>query len=109
MPLSHSMMQGGPPIAVGRVQRALVLDQQVHHGHGAHGGGAVEGVLASFVADAGGCRGVLVGVGEELTGYVEIVFGGYEVDHGLTRLRKGGRKVVGVSRWSSWSEVGLGW
>lgn len=77
------MMQRRPAVGVGRIQRALVLDQQVDHGYGADGGGAVEGVLASFVADAGGGRSVLVGVGEELAGYVEVVFGGYEVDHGL--------------------------
>lgn len=53
MTLSHSMMQGGPPVIVGCVQRALVVDQQVDHGHRAHGGGAVEGILASLVADAG--------------------------------------------------------
>lgn len=53
MSFGDSMVQRGPAVGVGGIQRALVVDEQGHHGDGAHGGGAVEGVLASFVADAG--------------------------------------------------------
>jgi hypothetical protein len=43
-----------------------VLEQQVEHGHRADGGGAVQGILAALVADAGRrCRGVGL---EELAG-----------------------------------------
>lgn len=83
MSLSHSMMQRRPSITVRRVQRAFVLDQEIHHGHGTHGGGTVDGVLATFVADAGGGGGVLEGVGEELAGDIKVVLGGHKVDYSL--------------------------
>ena len=78
MPLSNSVVQRGLPGAVGRVQRAAVLEQQVDHGHGAHGRGPVEGVLAALVAYAGRRgRGVLL---EELAGHVEVGLGCEEVE-----------------------------
>lgn len=78
--LGHGVVQRRLPVAVGGVERALVLGEQVDHGDGADGGGAVERVLAAPVADAGrGGRGVV----EEPAGYVQVVLGGYEVDYRL--------------------------
>lgn len=81
--LGHGVVQRRLAVAVGGVQRALVLQEQADHGHGAHGGGAVEGVLAAPVADPGRRRG---GVVEETPGDVEVVLGGDEVDDRLARV-----------------------
>lgn len=80
MTLGDGVVQRRLAVAVGRVQRALVLQQEVHHGHGADGRGAVEGVLAAPVPHAGRRRGL---VREEPAGDVEVVLGGDEVDDGL--------------------------
>jgi hypothetical protein len=81
------MMQRRLPGAVGRVDGAAVLDQQVDHGHRADGGRAVQRVLPALVADAGrGRRGVVL---EELAGQVEVGFGGQEVEGCLLRFRLG--------------------
>lgn len=77
---SNSMMKRREALAVGRVEGAPVAQEERHHGHGADGGGAVDGVLAAAVADAGRCRRV---GGEEEAGDVEVLFGGDEVEGGL--------------------------
>lgn len=53
MTLGDGVVQRCLAVAVGRVEGAPVLQQQAHHGRGADGRGAVEGVLAAAVADAG--------------------------------------------------------
>jgi hypothetical protein len=78
MPLSNSVMQRRLPGAVGRVDGAAVLDEQVDHGHRADGSRPVQRVLPALVADAGrGCRGVVL---EEFAGQVQVGFGGEEVE-----------------------------
>lgn len=52
MSLSDGVVQGREALAVGGVEGAAVPEQQRRHGHGADGGGAVDGVLAAAVADA---------------------------------------------------------
>lgn len=39
----HTVMQRGQPGDVSRVQWTLVVEEEVHHGHGADGGGSVQG------------------------------------------------------------------
>lgn len=56
MTFGHSVVQRSVAGAVRGVQRAPVLEQQGHHGHGAHGSGAVDGVLATLVPDSRGYR-----------------------------------------------------
>jgi hypothetical protein len=51
--LSDSMMKRGEALVVRRIQGAPVLQQEHHHGHGTDGRGAMDGVLAAAVADAG--------------------------------------------------------
>lgn len=51
--LRDSMMKRGEALTVRRIQGALVLQQEHHHGHGTDGCGAMDGVLAAAVADAG--------------------------------------------------------
>lgn len=81
MPLGNGMMQRRLAGAIGGIQRAAVLQQQVDHGHRAHGRGTVQGVLAALVAHAGrGRRGVLL---EQPAGHVEIGLGGEEMESGL--------------------------
>ncbi len=81
MPLSNSMMQRRLASRVGRVDRAAVFDQEVQHRHGAHGGGAMQRVLAALVAHARRGRGRVAL--EELPGEVEVGFRGEEVEGGL--------------------------
>ena len=85
------MMQGRQTGDVGGVQGAPVLEQQAHHGHGADGGGAVEGRLAARVLDAGGGA-----VGDERARGVEVVFRGGEVEGCLDGA--GGQQPVLGSR-----------
>lgn len=60
-----------------------MLEKQVDQRDRTDGGGAVEGILASLVADADGSgRFVLF---EELAGEVEVGLGGYEVEDCLER------------------------
>lgn len=92
MALGDGVVQRRLAVAVGRVEGALVLQQQAHHGRRADGRGAVEGVLAAAVADARG-RGRLVG--EEPAGDVEVVLGGYEVNDGLYVWAYGRRRSDG--------------
>lgn len=77
VPLRNGMVQRCLAGAVGRVERAAVLDEQVEHGHGADGGGAVQRVLAALVADArrGGGRVLF----EQPAGEVEVGLGREEV------------------------------
>lgn len=51
MSLSDCMMQSCVSGDICGVQWALVLDQQVDHGHRADGGSPMEGILASFIPD----------------------------------------------------------
>lgn len=51
--LRNSMMKRGEAFIVRRVQGAPVLQQQHHHGHGPDGCGAMDGVLAAAVTNAG--------------------------------------------------------
>lgn len=68
------MMQGRQPRPVTRIQRALILQHEVHHGYRTDGCGAVERQLLAFVFYAGGGA-----VGEEFAGCGEVVFRGGEV------------------------------
>lgn len=78
MALGDGVMQRRLPGAVGGVERALArLEQQVDHGRGADGGGAVDGVLAAAVAHAGRGRGVMV---QQLARHVHVVLGRDEVE-----------------------------
>jgi hypothetical protein len=75
------MVQGRLPGAVGRVEWAVVLNQEVEHRHRAHSGGSVDGVLAALVAHAGRCRrSVLL---KELAGKIQVGLGRQEVKGGL--------------------------
>ena len=60
MTFSDRMMQSCLPCAVGGIERTLVGQHQLYHGHGADCGGTVQGKLATLVFDAGRCF-----VGEE--------------------------------------------
>ena len=80
MPFGDRVMQRRVPGQVGRVQGAPVLDQQIHHRHGTHRRGPVQGVLAAFVADARRGGRLLL---EQLLGDFEVVLGGYEVEDRL--------------------------
>lgn len=63
MALGDCVVQGRVALAVSRAQRAAILKQQADHGRGADGCGAVNGILATVVADPG--RGGGIGVEEE--------------------------------------------
>jgi len=52
MPLSYSMMKRGLPRAVGCVDGAAMLNEQVDHGHRANGGSPVQRILAALILDA---------------------------------------------------------
>ena len=85
MPFGDRVMQRRVPGQVGRVQGAPVLDQQIHHGHGTHRRGPVQGVLAALVADARRGRRLLL---EQLLGDLEVVLGRYEVEDRLVSGRE---------------------
>lgn len=89
-------MQRRLPINIRRVQRALVLDQQVDHRHRAHRRGPVQGVLAPLVPDPGGGGWLVV---KEFARDVDGVLGGYEVYDCLAGIilragREGGGRVL---------------
>lgn len=52
MSLGDSVVEGRVALVVRRIQGAPITQEKGHHGHAAHGGGAVDGVLAPLVADA---------------------------------------------------------
>lgn len=79
--LGYGVVQRRVALVVCWIQRAAVREQQANHGRGAGGGGAVHGVLAAAVVNPSRGRGL--GVGDEQTGHVQILFGGHEVKRGL--------------------------
>lgn len=83
MSLGHGVMQRRLPGAVGRVQRAAVLQQQVHHGRRAHGRRPVQRVLAATVAHAGRRRRRAA---EQRPGQVEVVLGRDKVEDRLAAV-----------------------
>ena len=92
------------------VKRAVVVEQQLDHGHGAHGGGPVQRVLAALVPDARRDGGL---IGEQLAGHLEVVLGGDEVEYGLfvripykvsCLLRAGYVPSTGYSVLKDWEE-----
>jgi len=78
MTLGDGVVQRGVALAVGGVKGAHVAEEQGDDGVCADGGGAVDGVLAAGVADAGG--GLVL---DEEAGDVEVLLGGDEVKGGL--------------------------
>ena len=55
MAFSNSMVQCCKIIGVCGVKGRVVLDQELNHGSKTVGGGAVDWILAMFVADTNGC------------------------------------------------------
>lgn len=53
MALRNSMVKRRETLIIRRIQGALVLQQEHNHGDGTDGCGAMDGVLAAAVADAG--------------------------------------------------------
>lgn len=56
MTLCDGMVERCIALVVGGIQRTLVLKQEEDHRRGARGGSAVDGVLATAVADPSRCR-----------------------------------------------------
>ena len=100
------MVQRRVPGDVGRVQRAVVLEEQVHHGDGAHGSGPVQRVLAARVPDPRGRRRLAL---QQLARHLDVVLGRHEMHNRLhqecqlrriqlspltTHCRKGGGQAM---------------
>lgn len=82
MALGNSVVKGCVALAVGGVQGAPVLEKEEHHGRGTGGGGAMDGVLTTTVADASGCWRFAF---DEKTGDIQVLLGSHEVEGSLLR------------------------
>ena len=80
MAFRHGMVQCRVAGDVGRIQRGLVLQEQVDHRNRAYSSGAVQRVLAALVP-CSRSRGRLPI--EKLSGHLEVVLGRYEMHGGL--------------------------
>jgi hypothetical protein len=84
MAFSNSMMQRRLSRNITRINRALMLDQQVNHRHRAHGSSAMNSVLASFVLYT--CRSGRLLIEQESSG-VNVLFRGDKVKCCLSLVR----------------------
>ena len=79
--LGNGMVQRREPLNIRGVERTAVAEEEGHHGGGSHGRSAMDGVLASFIADASRCL-----VLDEEACCVEILLGRDKVQGRLVRL-----------------------
>jgi hypothetical protein len=85
------MMQGGIAFNVSCIQRALVLDQKLDHGHRANGCRTMNRVLSTAIAYTCRSRGFVL---EKQTGNIEILLGSNEVEDCLCVITCGMSVII---------------
>lgn len=80
VPFGDSVVQRRIALAIRRVERAHILQEELYHGHGADSSSTMDGILPALVADA---RGSGWFGSEEEVGDVEVLLGCYEMKRGL--------------------------